>query len=371
MTGDAEKRTWVLVLSGDDTVGREKARDEFVHTIEETNDSIEEERFDGGREAFASFVERMMTPSLFQSVRVFSVRHARNLSPQDCESLTDVLGMDIPDVYLIVELDDKKKKGAKDVLAALGIKGGRSTPPAGVKYLDFIRPPDYKIPEWITERVPSLFKRTISKKDAEYLVDLVGPELDTLYSELQKIDIHLPPKAAIDREAIDGITGATRTMNVFELARALGKADLPRALEIVDSLYSATFYPPTLVTALFRHFWALFRIRIYAKKNPARIKRFLDKRGAYNEKNEIGHEIGVAAGLLRPNDPVKKAYPIVILSGVVDHARTYKDPHLKCILRWLREFDIGIKTGKVAGTKEDVQILCFKIARVSVLESAA
>ncbi len=366
-----EKRIRILVLSGDDSIGREKARDEFVHAIERDNDSIEEQRYDSTREAFPAFVERMMTPSLFQTVRIFSVRHAQNLSQQDCESLAGVAVMDIPDVYLVVEIDDKKKKSAGNVLSALGIKGGRSKPPAGVKCLDFIRPPDYKTPEWITELVPSLFNRTISKKNAEYLVDLVGPEIDTLYSELQKIDIHLPQRATIDREAIDGITGATRTMNVFELARALGKADLPRALEIVDSLYSATFYPPTLVSALFRHFWALFRIRIYAAKNPSRIKRFLDTRAPYNEKNEIGHEIGVAAGLLRPNDPVKKAYPIVILSGVVDHARTYKDPHLKRILRWLREFDVGIKTGRVAGTKEDVQILCFKIARVSVLENAA
>jgi hypothetical protein len=117
---------------------------------------------------------------------------------------------------------------------------------------EFTRPRDYEIGGWLVENAPAIIGRRIAKNDADYLADRVGYDLDLLNSELQKIDLTLPPGKLIDRAAIDSATGGYREMAPFELAAALGAQDLPSAIRIIDSLFSVNVYMPIVVAALAR-----------------------------------------------------------------------------------------------------------------------
>jgi len=57
----------------------------------------------------------------------------------------------------------------------------------------------------------------------------------------------------------------------------------------------------------------------------------------------------------------------MILSGVVEQSKNFSEKELSTILKWLLQFDVGIKTGRISGTQQDVQMLCYKIIRVSEL----
>ncbi|MBD3317056.1 MAG: hypothetical protein GF344_14815 [Chitinivibrionales bacterium] len=357
----------VAVYVGGDAIGRRTARDELLRAIQELHGEVGHDRFDRGSDNIDTFIERMITPSLFESVRVFSLRHADGLSQGDLGRLAEAITYDIPDVYLLIDIDEGAGKDASKVLKRLRIK--ELTKKNGERYAlyEFAKPPDYKMAEWLSERTPRLFGRRLSREDAEYLVDLVGTELQVLYSELQKMDIHLQPRAAFDRQSIDSIIGATRSMSSFELARALSAKNFPRVLEVLDSLFSTTFYAPSCLSVVFRQFWVIRKIRAYAKANPDKIKRYFGSR-QYKVRNEIAHEIGVAAGLLQPKDPPGKAYPLVIKSGIVEQARTFGDRHLELIFGWLRDFDVGVKTGKIAPTAGTFQLLCYRIVRVVELD---
>jgi DNA polymerase III delta subunit len=357
----------VAVFLGGDVIGRRVARDAHLHAIEQCHGQVDHDRFDPAADTLDAFVERMITPSLFQSVRVFSLRHADALSQRDAGRLAEALTYDIPDVYLVIDIDEGTAKSGAKMLKSLGVKALAKKNPERIGIYDFAKPPDYKMAEWLCERVPELFGRRLSRDDADYLVDLVGTELEVVYSELQKMDIHLEPRAPVDRAAIDAITGASRSMSAFELARALSAKDLPRSLAVVESLFSATFYAPSCLSVLFRHFWAIRRIRAYGRANPDAIRRYFSSR-QYKVKNGIAHEIGVAAGLLRPGDPPGKAYPMVIKSQIVEQARTFGDRHLESIFRWLRDFDVGVKTGRIDPTRHAVELLCYRIVRVVELE---
>jgi DNA polymerase III delta subunit len=358
------------VLTGDDTIGREKAREELTRRLREQHGEILVERYDSSREPFEAYTERMLTPSLFQEVRLFSIRHVNELNARDLKRLGGMFTADLPDAYCLVEIDEQVKR--KDSLAriakALDIKALEKKNPGVYSYLTFAKPPEYKIPEWLANQAAVLLNRTISVSNAAYLVDCVGPDLDALYSELQKIDIHLPANAPIDKQAITAITGATRAMSVYELARALGAKDGSRALEIIDSLFASTFYAPTALAAIFRHFWALLRIRAWAQANPVDIKLYIGKKAPYAKQNEIAHAIGVAAGLLAQGDTVKKAYPVVVLSGVVEQARAYSNAQLERILEWLRDMDVGVKTGRVNANRHAIEMLCYRILRIGELQ---
>ncbi len=357
----------VFVVTGDDYIGREKAKEKIIARLYTQFSDITEERYDSTIEPFEVYVERIITPSLFQSVRIFHIRHAQTLSANEIQRLSLLLSVDFPDVYVFIEFEVKRGRKSKSggVAEKLAIKEKVKSNPEKFTYLKFDKPPDYKMAEWLTVQVPMLFNRKISKTGAENLIDLTGYELDKLYSELQKIDIHLPEKAPIDKEAVESITGASRAISPFELAEALGRKDMPRVLEIIDSLFQSTFNAPPCITAMFNHFWKILKIRAFALENKEMMNAF--SRTRYAEKMRIAFEIGVAAGLLQSSDPEKKAYPVMILSGIIDLARKYTYDQLRKIFNWLRAFDVGVKTGMVKPTKQAFQLLCYRIVRVAEL----
>lgn len=371
MSTELQKSTipHVHVFAGDDSVGREQARLRIIKEIRNVHGQCTIERYDPSTEEFTSYTEKIMTPSLFQEVRIFHIGHAQSLSEKELKELDRTIEYPPPDAFIVIDIDEGKKGKETEVKTAkrLQISKRCSSKSGDYAYSEFLKPPEYKISQWLVTQVPALFNRRIYKDEADYLVDLVGYEIDALYSELQKIDIHLEPGAAIDRGTIEEVVGASRQMTVFELASAIAERNFSRALAIIDSLFETSFYAPVMVSALFRHFWALFRIRKFADNHPQEIKNFLTAKGFNNPvQTEAGFAIGKAAGLLADGEQ-RKVYPVMIASGIVQQARKFNEEELKIILRWLLEFDVGTKTGKIEGSQQDVQLFCFRLVRVSEL----
>lgn len=358
----------VHVLSGDETVGRERAKLKVLQSIKELHNNYTSEIFDPDTDDFTAFMESMLTPSLFQDVRVFQIHRAQLLNEKAIKHLNSLLDSPPPDDYIIIEIDEELKGKAESKTAKkLKVEKRCSAKDAEYVHLEFPKPPEYKIGAWLVEQVPRLLGRSITKADADLLIDLAGSDLNVLYSELQKIDTHLNDGESIGRKAIEQIVGASRQMTVFELASALSERQFSRVLQIIDSLFTGNAFAPVMVSTIFRHFWALFRIRCFANANPQVVKRFLNARGFNNpDQSECGFAIGRAAGLLSEGEQ-RKVYPVIVASGIVLQAKKFTDQELKIIFRWLLEFDAGIKTGKIEGTQQDIQMLCYKICRVTEL----
>ena len=359
----------LMILSGDDSIGKERARSRFIEQVGAFHGQCTIERFDSSVERISDFLQKMITPSLFQETRVFSISHAQTLSDGELGELNRIIGHQIPDVYLVIEAEPEKKGGAESRLSKkLQLKKRAGKPSVTIQ--DFSKPPDYKMAQWLIAQVPVLFNRTINKAEAELLIDLAGNDLDSLYSELQKIDINLAPRAPIDKTTIEQIAGASRVMTVFELASALGEKNFVRALQVLDSLFSSGFYAPNAVSAIFRHFWALFRIRKFAQKNPGVMKQFFTQGyGADSPQSEAAFAIGKACGLLSEGEK-RKVYPVIIQSNIVKHSRNFSDSDYRSILKMVLEFDVGVKTGRVDPVQQVLQMFCYRIVRISQLEKS-
>lgn len=352
----------VLVLTGNDYLGREKLRSSFLSSIFDKHGEVTEEKFDPSSEPFPSYIERAITPSLFQEIRIFEIRHAQNLKKDELTYFKEILASKPDDIFFLIEFESEGRK--KSIVAeSLDIKKLEKNDSQYFSFRKFDRPPDYQMVQWLMEQLPVLFNRKITKDGAEALTDLAGNELDKLYSELQKIDINLAEGAIIDKNTVEEIIGASREMTPFELARALGQKDFPRTLEIIESLFATSFYAPPVVSIIFQYFWKLMKIRIYAENNRDNANRYF--KTTYKQKTEAAYNIGVGAGVMNSSDSVNKAFPVMVKSGIIDDAVKYKQEHLKEIFFWLRDYDTGIKTGRVAPSKENFQELCFKIVRVS------
>ncbi len=233
-------------------MSRERAREGLLERIRELRGDVTVERLPGEGSTAEQVAEAALTPSLFGGVRVFVLRHAQSVAKQEAAALAPLLRAPLSDEYVVIEAEqpDRTATAFAGLLKAAKKRAGED--PAACTVLTFEKPPPWKTAEWVGRNVPALFGRTISKADAEYLVDLAGDDFDTLRSELEKIDLALPPKAPVSRDAIAATVTATREAAAFEVADALGRRDTARALRALESMFAGTFYAPLLVNALFR-----------------------------------------------------------------------------------------------------------------------
>ncbi|MDR0330127.1 MAG: hypothetical protein LBH93_00225, partial [Chitinispirillales bacterium] len=202
--------------------------------------------------------------------------------------------------------------------------------------------------------------RQIGKPEADLLADTV--EYNLIFSELQKIDMVLPEGARIDRKVIQDILGATREMTVYELAGALGKRDLSSALAVLDSLSASGLYAPLAVSALFKHFWSLLRIKKCLQENPALLKQYNTR--SFEAQTAAAYEIGVACGMVTEKTK-SRVYPMIIKSGIVNQSQTFSEKALAEIIKLLQRFDVDAKTGRAEPVERNLQMLCYKIVRAA------
>ncbi len=362
----------VYIFSGNDTVGKDAAKEKAVRAVASCTSTLVKEHFDPATESFAEYLQRIMMPTLFAEERIFSINHAESLAESELDELDRLLAGLPGDVYIVVDIGDAgKRKGAKaDPVKRLHAAERGKKEPDRFVYRDFIKPPDYKVAQWLLENVPDLCGRSIDKAAADLLVDLAGYDIAALFSEVRKIDIHLEEKQPIDSRAVEAIVGSSRQMTVFELAAACGARQAVRVLEIIDSLFSTAVSVPMVISVLYRHYGALFRIRNYARKQPQDVKMLLKAGGGgYQAKNEAAFRIGRAAGLLREGDE-RKVYPVMIASGIVAQAQQYTDQELETVFSWLLEFDVAVKTGRMTGSRREVELFCYRLLRVATVQPA-
>jgi DNA polymerase III delta subunit len=362
-----------LLLMGDDTLSREKARIDAIARASGSGSEVVVENFDPGNQAMASFTERIITPSLFPVTRFFLVREAHLLKKNDLGLCADVFPFDLPDVHVIFETEKTaSKKGRGTELTEYfgnwieAFRARAEKHPEKFSIAEYVMPPEWQMSQWVQSRTPLLLDRLISQKDAEYLIECVGGDSATIYSELQKLDVYLPPQKPIDRSAIEAVCGSTRLMTQFELAQALGMKNFPKVLEIIESLYRASVYVPLYISAIFRHFWALFRIATWAKSHRDEMAKFQASLKRYNKpvQDEIGIAIGVAAGLLTDKQKTS-VFPKIVKPNLVPQALSFTEAHYKMIFQWLGDYDVGVKTGRIEDDKTGFQLLCYKIFRVA------
>ncbi len=370
------------LLCGDDAISMENARTTKIAQLTAAYPGLAILRFDPAVQKLGQFLDQMMTVSLFAEPRAFVLRHAESLDAKESAALATALDYPLSDAWLFIESTDipgaaakpaKTTKTAKPKAIAWPnlFKLRMQEQPARYSITEFIKPRDYEMAPWVVDRARQFLSRQISPADAAHLVDTVGPEPVSLFSELQKIDLILPAGDPITKKIIDAVCEAAREITPFELAESLGKKDSERTMVILDGLFRQNFYAPTCIAALFRHFFALLRIRSYADSHKAEMKAYLEAVGNFSKKHisdEIGLAIGVAAGILTETQR-NRVYPAIIKSGIVSATRNFSASSLISILEMLYEFDIQTKRGQLDPNRSSMELLCYKILRSKEIEA--
>lgn len=125
--------------------------------------------------------------------------------------------------------------------------------------LEFPKIYERDVPSWIAKRLKEK-GREISPEAAEFLTAKVGTSLRELNNEIEKILIFLQNKKKITDEDISAVVGDSRVYNVFELQKAVGSRDLPRALDIMFHMLAAEKQEVLIISMLTRYFIVLWKL---------------------------------------------------------------------------------------------------------------
>jgi len=134
------------------------------------------------------------------------------------------------------------------------------------------RPGDVR--RWIEARMAARGMRAASGVAAA-LFDLVGPDLDRLALEVEKLALYLGERGELSVDDVAELVGQLRPRAVYELCDAIGERRLANALRMVAELSEQGQPPLALVGALANHFRRLLRARELRPLEAAEVQRRL------------------------------------------------------------------------------------------------
>ena len=176
--------------------------------------------------------------------------------------------------------------------------------------------------EWIGERLRERGKSAGSGA-AVALLEAIGPELDRLGSEIEKLCLFAGDRARITTEDVARVTGQTRSLALYELTDAVGDCRRADALRLLARLLDQGEAPLALVAALASHLRRLLRasqcrplspraVQEHLSVHPFQAERLVQQLGRFDPPR-LRSALGV---LRRADEALKGAVPLPARSAL-------------------------------------------------------
>ena len=299
------------LFSGEQDLLKEEALGELSRAVAGDRGEIRKLQ---ARETDASeILEAQRNATLFQPVGAVVVRDASKVPDGEAEVLRAALGTlagGPPRVFWDASLDKRKS-----LFGEVAKAGGE---------VEFPTPNRRNARDWVRGEAQRLGHR-LAPETAESLVDLVGNDLRTLRTTLEKLSVAVGEGQPVDAEAIRKVVAASRSHALWELQDAISARDGARAVRLLRKALDEGEAPEMLVGALF-----------------AEIRRLL-----------------LARELSPPIDPRRDgprigAQPFKV-ADLVRHSKEFSPSSLRRAVTRLSAIDRGLKTGSVepAGSLEE------------------
>lgn len=258
-----------------------------------------------GKEArVEQIMESAMTLPMFADRRVILVKRADELPADAYEQLLAYLQNPSPDSCLLfqgVKIDQRRK-----FFQELKMRG---------LLVEFRKLKDDQLPGFIRREAESHGKR-IDPVAAELMVYYSGNNLRELSSQLEKLVAFCGERATIAADDVRAMASDTKIDSSFELAEALGRRNLDRAMRQLQTVLRDSDAPYMLLGALARHFRQLCVVReLMGKKLSV---------------DEIGRQARINPYFLK---------------GVLEQARHFTPGEFPGIFALLHETDLELKSG--------------------------
>lgn len=281
---------------------------------------------EGAETSLPAVVEELETVPFFGpgGKRLAVVRGADKLVAHGRDQLKDYMESPSPFGYLVLVCSELDRRTS--FFNKLNRKGGT---------IACKRVQDAQIAPWIVNRAKSYGKQ-INLDACNILAENVGNNLSLLAGHVEKLAISVGRRREIRSEDVEGLVGADRQRDVFELTGAVARKDFPKALKILDQLLRLTGSGEEIVKVIPPLRWQIGRLW--------RARRILDGGG---DRQALTYSLGV---------------PRRYVDDLVEQTRLFSEKNLERDYRLLLEADLE---GKISAGNNKIILekLIFKLCK--------
>jgi DNA polymerase-3 subunit delta len=225
------------------------------------------QRLDGAELALPELLEAVNTIPFFGSRRLVvleeAARFVDRLGKKEAQTLLDYLSSPCATATLVMIFDATDRRRWRDRYSrwAKSIKG----------HGDFVEcKPVYEeqIPGWV-RRMAGYRGIKLDAEAVEYLSWRLGADLQTIYSELEKLEIYAQGGRTLTLKDIQDLVGDRRQSDIFVFQHHLGGGDLAAALLMLDKLLSEGEEGIAILNRMFYYFKQLLRIKELDERGEA------------------------------------------------------------------------------------------------------
>ena len=225
------------------------------------------QRLDGAELGLSELMEAVNTLPFFGSRRLVVLEEAAGftdkLGTKEAKVLLEYLARpcDTTTLVMIFDATDRRKWSKKYSKWAKSIK----------EQGDFVEcKPVYEnqIPGWI-KRIANSMEIKLGGETLEYLSRRLGTDLQTIYSEMEKLKLHSGGERTLSLEEVQDLVGDRRQSNIFAFQRRLGDGDVAAALLMLDKLLSDGEEGIVILNRMYHYFKQLLFIKELDEKGEA------------------------------------------------------------------------------------------------------
>ncbi|MDH3975159.1 MAG: DNA polymerase III subunit delta [Deltaproteobacteria bacterium] len=196
--------------------------------------------FHAGEVEISKVISAASTLPVMAQRRLVVLKDADKLKAADEEQLLAYLEDPSPSTALVMvgRTADKRKK----FFLALSKKGCA---------VEHSRPYEREMPKWI-KWLAGKKDLQISERACRYLADIIGNDLTSISSEIEKVSLYSGPGKRIEVEDLEAISVDVKARTVFQLIDALGEKDLKSSLENLKKLLDSGESPILILSMILR-----------------------------------------------------------------------------------------------------------------------
>ena len=230
----------VCVIVGEEPFLRAEVLRELVHkTLGAANDLSVASRFQGDSASLAEVLDELRTVPLFEKKRIVLIDGADPFVTAHRKDL---------EAYV-------EKPSASGLLVLLSktwpsnTKLAKAIESTGLT-IDTKSPKDPELVAWLISWSKTRAHAKLDKDAANLMLELVGPEIGLLASEIEKLAVFVGPSGHIQRSHVASMVGTGRVENVWQILNAATTGKTREALTEMDRLLASGEHPVGLLAAM-------------------------------------------------------------------------------------------------------------------------
>lgn len=257
---DIKKRKFypIYFLMGEEPFFIDNISDELENTIlDEAERSFNQVIVYGSDVDVKDIVSQARAFPMMGEYLVVIVKEAQNV--KEIENIADYLDKIPPTTILVINYKYKKLDKRRALAKYIDKKG---------VLFESKKLYENNIPDWIVKYLDSK-EYKITPKAAQMLSDFIGNDLHKVRNELEKLIVAVPKSKKIDDADVEYNIGISKDFNIFELQKALGAKDLPKASLIINYFGDNPNENPIYMTipVLYGYFTKLLRVHFSKERD--------------------------------------------------------------------------------------------------------